>query len=498
MTSTTPRPLFSIDPTTLREAAHDDAQVAAYVEFLTEQGEVADAERVFWLRLSGRLDEAESLARGHLARASRVAPNDPDSALGLDGAGPAVRLAQVLQAQGRLAEAEEAYAVAFAALQSPPTGTTDDAGERRRLTALAHHHRGALLLERGEPSAAREEFRSALLLRESSAVSAAEIGATRMGIAAAERALLAATPASYDHALHGVRGWWRGVLAIVSLVAGFLLLSLVLGGIAIGVEYARGAISEDALMTGQIFTPGVMLANNLSLALLLPIAMLLQWAYFGVRPRWLSSVTGGFRWRWFGRFALIIVPVWVVYVGVSFLLDPLGGIQLDGTAVAMLLVVLFTTPFQAAGEEYGARGLIQRAAGSWFRGATPAFLVGTLISGAFFTVAHGAGDIWLIVYYFVFAASMSLTARFTGGLEAPVLVHVVNNMLLLVPVALSGQTDEVFQREAGVGSAAMLIPMALCLAVPFVARWWAKRSRLQTIAGLPPTRAALRAEVLAR
>jgi hypothetical protein len=154
----------------------------------------------------------------------------------------------------------------------------------------------------------------------------------------------------------------------------------------------------------------------------------------------------------------------------------------------MLVVVLLTTPLQSAGEEFGARGLIQRSVGSWFGNPVAAFVVGTIVSGAVFASAHVAGDGWLIAYYFVFGASASLAARGTGGLEAPVLVHATNNVLLFIPTALMGQTDQVFQREAGVGSAFMLIPMAMCLAAALFSIWWGRRSGVITEAPMPPTR----------
>ena len=37
---------------------------------------------------------------------------------------------------------------------------------------------------------------------------------------------------------------------------------------------------------------------------------------------------------------------------------------LTGESIALLIIMLLTTPLQAAGEEYGTRGLIMRAAGS--------------------------------------------------------------------------------------------------------------------------------------
>jgi membrane protease YdiL (CAAX protease family) len=294
---------------------------------------------------------------------------------------------------------------------------------------------------------------------------------------------------TYDHALRVAPAWWRGALAILALVAAYFLVSFLFSILGVLFDVLTGQYGFDDLATGlSTLTPALMLANNLALAALWPIAMLLQWALFGVRPRWLSSVEGRFRWRWFGRLAMVIVPVWVVYVGVSVALGPIEPVAFTGTVVAMLLVVLLTTPLQSAGEEFAARGLIQRSVGSWFGNATAAFVVGTIVSGALFASAHVAGDVWLIAYYFVFGASASFAARGTGGLEAPVLVHVTNNVLLLIPTALMSQTDQVFERDAGTAGPFMLLPMALCVGAALFSTRWARRHGVTTKAPLPPSR----------
>ena len=292
--------------------------------------------------------------------------------------------------------------------------------------------------------------------------------------------------ARYDHALYGIGKPWRGILAIVTFVASFLLLSLVLGALAIIIDLLTGTIEPDSLNGGEItMTPMLMLFNNLSLAALIPLSFLLQRLFFGVRMGTLASVVGHFRWRWFGRLALIIVPVWIIYVGISFLFEPTGEIRLDASIIAMVVIVLLTTPLQSAGEEFGARGLIQRSAGSWFRHPLVAFIAGTVLSSALFAIAHFAADPWLIAYYFVFAISASLAARGTGGLEAPVLVHAINNVLLLLPVALSGQMSESFDRSDGAGGPVLLIPMALCLAAAGFSTWWGRRSGIAARAPRP-------------
>ncbi len=288
---------------------------------------------------------------------------------------------------------------------------------------------------------------------------------------------------TYDLALHRIRGAWRGVVAIVLLVIGFLILQVVIGGIGILIEVVRGTITLDQLNSGLVpITPVILLATNISLALTIPMAMGLQRWLFGARVGTLASVTGRFRWKWMGRLALVIVPVWVVYVGASLLLEPAKTVPFDGTVLALLAIVVLTTPLQAAGEEFGARGLIQRSAGSWFRSPIAAFVVSTLIASTLFAMAHLAGDPWLIAYYFVFGASMSLAARGTGGLEAPILVHATNNVLFFLPAVLFGQLDQGIDRSAGTGGPIMLIPMALCLAAAGISTLWARRNRIQVTA----------------
>ena len=294
------------------------------------------------------------------------------------------------------------------------------------------------------------------------------------------------TPVPYGSGLAHVRGPWRGILAILLLVVAFLIVSTVLQFGAIYIDIASGALDPEDLLSGAIgFTPALLLSTNISLALMIPISLLLQRWLFGVRFRWMSSVEGRFRWRWMGRLALIIVPVWAVYIGATFLIEPLPDVRLDVSTILLLAIVLFTTPLQAAGEEYGTRGLVQRAAGSWFRNTSVAFVVGTLVSCALFGLAHLAGDPWLIAYYFLFGVSMSLASRWSGGLEAPILIHTVNNVFIFLPAVLFGQLDEGIDRSDGAGGPFILLPIVICLLGAALTAWWARRNNVARL-GMPP------------
>ena len=119
-----------------------------------------------------------------------------------------------------------------------------------------------------------------------------------------------------------------------------------------------------------------------------------------------------------------------------------------------------------------------RSAGSWVASPVPGLIIATIVPSLVFMAAHGAGDPWLNVYYFLFGAAMSLLVWRTGGLEAAVVVHAVNNMMAFGIVILAGQEINI-DRSAGTGGAFMLVPMAVLLIVTVVLSLLAKRWKVQ-------------------
>jgi membrane protease YdiL (CAAX protease family) len=268
---------------------------------------------------------------------------------------------------------------------------------------------------------------------------------------------------------------------IVCFVLSYLLVSTVLQGGAIAWDVFRGRTTvADLLDLKLALTPTLLLAVNLSNAASIPLSMLLQRAFFGQPGRWLHSVAGRFRWRVLGRGALVALPFWVAYLAIALTIAPQTVRTPTGTYLALLVIVVLTTPLQAAGEEYGARGLIARGAGSWFASPRTALLVGTLLSAAVFTVAHGAGDPWLIGFYFVFAVVLSLVTWRTGGLELAVLLHAANNLVAFGSlVLLQEDTSSVFDRGAGSAGPAVLLPGVVLLLSSGALWLWASRAGVQ-------------------
>jgi membrane protease YdiL (CAAX protease family) len=295
------------------------------------------------------------------------------------------------------------------------------------------------------------------------------------------------------------RPWWIAALALITFAVSTVILSALLSFAAVELDLVLGLTSAASVAAGELsITPTLFLANNLLLASLIPLSMLIQWAFFGVRPRWMHSVTGTWRWHLIGRSALFIVPIFLLYtgVGLAVALATMIGKPPSGNTVALLIIIVLTTPFQAAGEEYGFRGFIARTVGSWSSRTGVSFAIGTIASSIVFALVHFAADPWLIAYYLVFAVGMSLIVRATGGLEIAVLIHTLNNVLLLIPAVVLSSLEESLNRDVGAAGPYALVPMAVITIITLIVVRWAPRRRV--IASAPPAPARRLSKVATR
>lgn len=289
----------------------------------------------------------------------------------------------------------------------------------------------------------------------------------------------------YDQGLLDAKPrWWKSTLAILSLVVAFLILSTLLTFVGVLIDAARGV--GPIAGGGFSFTPTLFLMNNLSLAALGPIAGLLQWAFYGRRPRYLHSVEGKLRWGWLLRAAVPTAIVFAIYMPLFNFFMPMPTGEVNPEWIVLAVIICLTTPLQAAGEEYGCRGLILRAVGSHFGGRVVGFVLAVIISSIVFMIAHFASDPWLIAYYFVFAVIMCLATRLTGGLEVAVVLHAINNLAAFLVTIRTMDLDAAFERGVGAGSPIMLIQMAVLALVAAGLVWWSRRRGLQTTVAPTP------------
>ncbi|GAA3637382.1 CPBP family intramembrane glutamic endopeptidase [Microlunatus ginsengisoli] len=295
---------------------------------------------------------------------------------------------------------------------------------------------------------------------------------------------------TYPQMLRGPRRrWWRpllslllaGVIAIAAQVLAvipFLAFGLIATG---GRDYPQWLEREFTKLASMQIDAAGFFYTNLGLIALIPAAGLSIWAVHHIRPKFVSSVAGGFRWRWLLRCLIVVVPVWVLYIGSNLLLEQPANSDRPAEWVLLLVLVVVMTPFQAAGEEYFFRGWILQNVGSWFPRPVLSLIGGTIVSVVAFSAAHGSPDPWILASLAIFALSCCLLTWRTGGLEAAIAVHAVNNIAAFFAVISFGGWDQAFIGADSKGSPGQFAVDAAVQVVAFALLWWqAGRAKIVT------------------
>ena len=289
---------------------------------------------------------------------------------------------------------------------------------------------------------------------------------------------LPVVPRSYHEFYRAPRlRWWKPLAALglfaVAVVAVILLVTLA----AYSAEVIAGRITPAEAMAGRI-TPVLFLANNVGLAAAIPLAIGAHALVYRQRPGWLASIQGRFRWRVLARFVAVILPIFLAWLAVElFVFGGIAELHPRPETWFMIGVILLTTPLQSAGEEYAFRGLISRSIGSCFGARRVGLAVSVGVSAGLFALAHGAGDPWLNLFYVSFGALSSYLTLRTGGLEAAVALHAVNNLVAFSSLPFTG-LEGLFDREAGTGSPLVLVMLAVLVGAAAAILWQARHLAL--------------------
>jgi membrane protease YdiL (CAAX protease family) len=278
--------------------------------------------------------------------------------------------------------------------------------------------------------------------------------------------------------------WWSplfSLLLLVSIAVPIMIVALlpvvligVVGQVVDPLQWSLTSITDV-----NNLGPAGFLYVNLSLIALIPAAGLSIWIGHQIRPRYLSSVAGGIRWRWLLRCMVLVLPIWLIYLGLSAFVEAPQGPRPHQWAL-LLVIVLVLTPFQAAAEEYVFRGWILQNVGSWFARPILGLVVSTVISTAAFAAAHTSPDPWIIGSLACLAVASSIAAWRTGGLEAGIAMHTVNNVTAFTVVILFGGWQQAFITQTTQATPAVFI-LALIVHGTALALilWQAKRLGIQ-------------------
>jgi hypothetical protein len=202
-----------------------------------------------------------------------------------------------------------------------------------------------------------------------------------------------------------------------------------------------------------------MLYTNLGLASLVLVGWFVLRVVHGLPFTWLVSVRPGVRWKFFFACLGAAVAALVVSLVVGALLpgdvnDVHGHAAFPhGALLATGIVILFTTPLQAMGEEFAFRGYLMQAFGSMTDAIARSFDaspqvarrwaqgVALLLTSSLFALAHGTQNFPLFFDRFAFGLIAGIVVIVVGGLEAGIALHILNNLLAFGFAVALNQVD---------------------------------------------------------
>lgn len=251
-------------------------------------------------------------------------------------------------------------------------------------------------------------------------------------------------PLEYHRLLRGVQNyrWWKPLLLLLlsGVYFGVLTVIFTIAFVPIMMAFDPGYAMDVTTGAAEMLDtqrPISILMSMLSIIIMIP-AVLLAMLTLGMRPMGrIWSVATRIRWGFLGRLsvaALISVIVMnAVGIASDLALNPTSfsepfvesGRDFDVNAALLSgLFILILVPFQATAEEVVFRGLFMQVIGSWLKNPW----VAILIPSVGFALAH-IYDIWgLMAVGLMGAVAAWLTWR-TGGLEAAIAIHIVNNLV---------------------------------------------------------------------
>lgn len=236
--------------------------------------------------------------------------------------------------------------------------------------------------------------------------------------------------------------WWRSLVGVVMSISLYLLLVAVVSQVVIliGFELTSPGGTFAAFYQKSVgFGTAVgVLGTNLGIAALTPIAFVVIMVVHQMRPRWLGSVRPRLRWR----MVLISLGVAAVALAINLVLsivtNPHERFAPISHAWVYIVIILVTSPLQAAGEEYLFRGYLLQAFGSIV--STPWF--GVIVSSLVFALFHGTQNLPLFIDRFAFGVLAALLVWKTGGIEAGIGAHVINNVYAFGLGTLTGTLSQ--------------------------------------------------------
>jgi membrane protease YdiL (CAAX protease family) len=308
------------------------------------------------------------------------------------------------------------------------------------------------------------------------------------------------------HQLHrvGRPGIWRSLVgSLLVLLLVFGLVPAIAGSIAFAVLMAAGHTMDETTAILDVTaeaTPTGLALLNIVIAAAIPVSWAVTWWLHRLKPRWLSSVAPRLRWRYLLVCLGLAVVALVASLGVGLLLPlapgeaPIGEVnEFTSRTRDFVLVVLLLTPLQAAGEEYLFRGYLTQAFGSLVWGRRASQVLAVLGPALIFALFHGfSQDAPVFFDRFAFGVVAGILVIRTGGLEAAIAMHVLNNFLAFGLALAFGDLTTALTATGGSSWWMILTTLTQSLVYLALASWLATAMGLVNVGPpvgqvLPPT-----------
>jgi uncharacterized protein len=258
--------------------------------------------------------------------------------------------------------------------------------------------------------------------------------------------------------------WWRPLLGLLLFAVVFTVADIVVLLLALFTT-----LSPDLALT-DLIAPATLLVTNLTLIVAIPTVWLAWAVAHGMGIGWSSSVLARLRWRLFAPLTGRALATLGVGVGLTVLLDVLAGPgDVTGPVPGygwLLVVVFLTTPLQSAAEEYVFRGYLSQAIAGWIKAPRAGAITAAVVTATLFSLAHVPPDFLTFLDRFVFGLAASAVVWLTGGLEAAIVLHAVNNVLVFT---LAGALGEAVATEDVTGPGLLLVLLDLVAMGAYVA-----------------------------
>lgn len=271
-------------------------------------------------------------------------------------------------------------------------------------------------------------------------------------------------PLQYHRLFRGAPkyAWWKPLVVLVLAASIYFAMNIAFSLalmpllVIFDPDYVNDALFSQISPILDTQHPWSIVLNLGTIALMIP-AVLLAMLALGIRPTgrvW--SVAGRIRWGLLGRTTMAAVVGVVVMNGVGILAG-MAMQQMTGStvtesiaaenpdfnstaALTSFVIILVLVPFQAAAEEVVFRGLFLQVLGSWMR--SPWLAIG--LSSLAFAAMH-IYDIWGLLAVGLMGLTAAWVTWKTGGLEAAIAIHVINNLAAFgfMTAGLSADTGQV-------------------------------------------------------